>query len=309
LSGVGFEETEPAVTDAGGRVPVSILLVVSAAALFGTVGTARELGPEIAAAPLGALRLAVGAAGLVALAALAGHGPRRVARLARNPATWWAAAGMVAFQTTFLAAVPLTGVAIGTLVAIGSAPAFTGILGRRVTAPWLAATAVAVAGLALLVLGDGVSGVSPSGVALALGAGLSYAVYTVAVKAVLDRGEDSTAVAAAAFALAALLLSPAMLRYDMSWAGTPDGLATGLYLALVPTTLAYALFNRGLGGLPARTVTTLGLAEPLVATVLGVAVLGERLPPPALAGGFLVLVGLVMVARTTVRERAGESTV
>ena len=45
----------------------------------------------------------------------------------------------------------------------------------------------------------------------------------------------------------------------------------------MPTALAYVLFARGLGRLSAATVTTLVLAEPLVATLLGVAVLGERL--------------------------------
>ena len=226
---------------------------------------------------------------------------------ARSPATWAAAVGMAAFQATFLAAVTAAGVAIGTLVAIGSAPVFTGLLSRRVSRAWAIATGVAVVGLTLLVVGDGVDDVSASGVALALVAGLSYAVYMVAIKTLVDAGHDSTAVGAAAFVLAAVLLSPAMLVQDMTWAATPEGLATVVYLALVATTLAYALFNRGLRALPARTVSTLGLAEPLVATALGVLVLAERLAPVASLGALLVLAGLVLVGRTTVRDRARQS--
>ena len=46
--------------------------------------------------------------------------------------------------------------------------------------------------------------------------------------------------------------------------------------------------------LPAGPVTTLVLAEPLVATALGVGVLDERLPPLGLAGAGLVLAGLLL---------------
>jgi DME family drug/metabolite transporter len=284
-----------------------VLPVLAAAALFGTVGTARALGPDVPSAPLGALRLAVAAAGLVALAAWLGQRPGAVAALARRPATWCAALGMAAFQVTFLEAVTRTGVALGTLVAIGSAPLFTGVLSRTVTRVWALATGIATVGLTLLVLGDGVAQVSGSGVALAAGAGLSYAVYTVAVKHMLDAGHDATASAAAAFVLAAALLAPTMIGSDLAWAGTPEGLATVLYLGLVPTTLAYALFNRGLEGLPARTVSTLGLTEPLVATALGVLVLDERLALVSALGALLVLVGLLLIAHTSMRARAGQS--
>jgi DME family drug/metabolite transporter len=286
-----------------------LLLVLASTALFGTVGTARQLGPDVPAVPLGALRLVVGALGLLALAAYAGHPPRRLLPLVRRPAAWVAAVGMVGFQVAFLDAVTRTGVAVGTLVAIGSAPAFTGALSRRVTGIWLAATGVAVAGLALLVLGGGVDEVSVPGVLLALAAGFSYAAYTVAVKSLLDLGCDPTACAAAAFAMAALLLAPALVGRDLGWAATAAGAGTVFYLALVATTAAYALFNAGLRHLPARTVSTLGLAEPLIATVLGILVLDERLAPLSAAGALLVLVGLVLVARTSVRVRERQSTV
>jgi DME family drug/metabolite transporter len=72
------------------------------------------------------------------------------------------------------------------------------------------------------------------------------------------------------------------------------------YLALVPTVLAYRLFAAGLAGVPAATASTLALAEPVVATVLGVALLGERLGRLGWAGAALVLAGLVLAARDAV---------
>jgi len=72
-----------------------------------------------------------------------------------------------------------------------------------------------------------------------------------------------------------------------------------LYLGLVTTTLAYLLFVRGLAFLPAGPVTTLMLAEPVVATTLGIVVLDERLSAIGGIGAALVLVGLMVQGRGT----------
>jgi DME family drug/metabolite transporter len=55
--------------------------------------------------------------------------------------------------------------------------------------------------------------------------------------------------------------------------------------------------------LPAGTVATLTLAEPVVATVLGALLLGEHLGPDGLAGMTLVIAGLAMLGITTARTR------
>jgi drug/metabolite transporter, DME family len=67
--------------------------------------------------------------------------------------------------------------------------------------------------------------------------------------------------------------------------------------------LGYVLFARGLAGLPASTATTLTLAEPLTAMLLGVLLLGERLPAVAWSGAALVAVGLVLAGER--REGTG----
>ena len=58
------------------------------------------------------------------------------------------------------------------------------------------------------------------------------------------------------------------------------------------TAVAYLLYGRGLRGVPAPAAVTLGLAEPVVAALLALVVLGERLSAPAVAG--LLLVGLAL---------------
>jgi drug/metabolite transporter, DME family len=70
---------------------------------------------------------------------------------------------------------------------------------------------------------------------------------------------------------------------------------------VVTTVLAYLLYGRGLRTVPAPVAVTLGLAEPLVAALLGLVVLGERLSSASAAG--LVLVGLALVALTVPGRR------
>lgn len=278
---------------AGPSSLTGVLLVVTATSLFGTIGTARVLGPSASSWSLGALRLLLAVAVLVAVAAwLDGRGvawglvPRRDSLLA--------GAGQATFQVTFLTAVELTGVAVATLVAIGSAPLMTGLLTRSVTRRWAVATALAVLGLGLLVSGS-VAPLSGTGLLLALGAGLAYAVYTTASSR-LTAYAPPASVTAAGFIVAAAVLAPALLVTDNSWLVSAAGTGLLVYLALVATALAYLLFVTGLRAVPAASAQTLGLTEPVVATALGVLVLGEALHPVGLLGAVLVLCGLAVLA-------------
>src|SRR5690606_14309444 len=129
-----------------------------------------------------------------------------------------------------------------------------------------------------------------TGVALAVMAGVAYAVATLASKRLLDTMPPLAAMAAM-FGVAAVLLLPVLWSANLTWLTAPKGLAAGLWLGLGATTAAYALFAFGLRGATVGQAATMGLAEPATATLLGVTVLVER--PTALAW---LGVGLVAVA-------------
>jgi DME family drug/metabolite transporter len=284
------------------------LCIVVAAVCFGTTGTAQALGPDEArAVAVGSGRIALGGLLLALLAVRATRSiPRGAARdpsPGRTPLAAMVLAGacVAAYQLCFFAAVEKTGVAVGTVVAIGSGPAFAGVLawlvarenpGRR----WVVATALAAAGVTLLVLGGGSASVSVLGVVLALGAGLGYASYTVIAKQLLMAGHTPEAVMGGAFGTGGLLLLPVLVATAGPWLVSAGGVALVLYLAVVPTALAYVLFARGLRHLTAGETATLTLAEPLTAAFLGAAVLGERPGGVAVAGAALVLAGLLALA-------------
>lgn len=161
------------------------------------------------------------------------------------------------------------------------------------------ATPLAVCGGSLLGAAPrgGERGLDALGPLLVLGAGGSYAAYTVARKRLLEQRPSDRAMPMVV-CLATLLRLPLLLRADLAWLAQPRGLAVALHRGLVATAAAYALFARGLAALPAASAATLSLAEPLTAATLGVVVLGERLAPLAVLGAALLLCGLALVSTT-----------
>jgi len=287
--------------------------VLVAAIAFGTTGTAQARGPA-GTTPLGvgAMRILVGAAGLVAVAAWqhrrdGGHRWPARAHLAR---TMIGGVGIAVYQPAFFAGTERSGVAIGTIVALGSGPAFVGIWEalaerRRPGRNWAFATALALAGGALIVAaqaGDGGGRVDAVGIACSLGAGAGYATYALAARSLIaaPTGErvPSATVMAWIFSVGAILLSPAWFVEPLGWMGTARGALMAAHLGLVTVTVAYLLFGIGLRVLPTSTATTLTLAEPVTAAVCGVVLLGERLAPLGWAGAALVIAALALTGRS-----------
>ncbi len=272
------------------------LFVGVAAALFGTVGTAQALGPDDAdPSSIGAVRLVLAALVLVLVAAPGGL--RVVCSCLRMPVIWVAGIAQAAFNVTFLTAVSRVGVAVGTLIAIGCTPIITGLLTRNVSRGWLGATSLALGGVVLLLSGDLGGQVTWSGVTFALGAAASYATFITASAEIGRRSVPTSSAIAAVFTVAALVLSPALLMAPLGWAAEISGVAMVAYLAVAATGVAYTLFNRGMTVVTPSTAATLALVEPLVASMLGVVVLGERLSLLAWSGAVLVLAALVAMIR------------
>ncbi|ETK34306.1 hypothetical protein MPTA5024_20000 [Microbispora sp. ATCC PTA-5024] len=276
--------------------------MVAAAVLWGTAGTAGALA-DAPPVSLAAARLVLGGAVLAAAAAAAAAARTGSSTRGRGSVAVLAlgAVAVAAYQLCFFAAVARTGVAIGTVVAIGSGPVFTGLLSWLVeravpTRRWAAGTAAAIAGCAVLVTGGAAGGAHAGGVALALLGGLLYAFYAVTAARAIGRGARSSAVMGALFGGAAVIMLPVLVATGPGWLAHPRGLLTALYLGCATTALAYFLYGRGLRTTPVATAATLALAEPAVAALLGLVVLREHLSAVSWAGLVLLALSLVAVA-------------
>jgi DME family drug/metabolite transporter len=272
--------------------------ILAAAMLWGTTGTAQAFAPPgFDPKVIGAFRLLLGGVALLCLSLYR--------RELGSWADWrWrtviaAAAFTAIYQVCFFAAVARTGVAVGTIVGIGSSPIAGGLLGlifrgEKPGRRWLIATVLAIAGCSLLSLGGGTVAVDLIGILLALGAGVSYATYTLLVKGLLE-SHSPNAVMAMVVSVGAVLLSPLLLNCDPDWLLQPRSIAVVLHLGLATMALSYWFFARGLLTVPVASAVTLSLAEPMTAATLGIVVLGEQLSSQAFWGIALIFTGLVVL--------------
>jgi drug/metabolite transporter, DME family len=320
--------------------------VLVAAALWGSTGTVAHFAPAGASpVSIGAARIVVGGTLLVLFALWRGRADRApAAQRSRGtvrtevspdlsepmwqrdepgtPRSSWAgrilrgrhqlapglgALAVAGYQVCFFSAVRLTGVAIGTVVAIGSGPVFAGVISRltgtaSLSGRWMVATGGAIAGCAVLLTGGRAAGVDVSGACLALLAGLCYATYAVAGARVISGGEPERSVMATMFGGGAVLLLPVLIATSPGWMLTWRGAAVVGELGVLTTAIAYLLYGRGLRTVQAPVAVTLGLFEPVVAALLALVVLGERLTATAVAGVLLVGAALAILAWPSARS-------
>lgn len=289
-----------------------VIAVLAAAVLFGTTGTSQALGPS-GTTPLsiGVMRMVIGGTGLALLAfTLARRHARRRPELVRprlgtRPIALMALTGvcLAIYQPLFFLGTARNGVAVSTVIALGSAPVLAGLLEwaltrRRPSGVWVGATALATLGVLLLGLGGSgqAGGTDPIGVAGAIGAGASFAVIANVQRRLLDAGWDAFTVVGSMGASAALVSALALPFVDVSWLAEPRGLVMALWLGLATISIAYVMFTWGLQGLSAATAATLTLGEPLTAALLGLTVLGEHLSALAAVGLVVLALGLALLA-------------
>jgi DME family drug/metabolite transporter len=274
-------------------------LVLLAACLWGTNGTAQALAPP-GAQPIiiGTLRITVGGLTLLAIAVMRGS------LRDRHPWPFWptvlGALSMAAYQLFFFAGVARTGVAVGTIVGIGSTPILAGpigylVRGERPGRRWMIATLLGIIGCALLVAVGEEINLDPLGIFLAICAGGSYAVFTTVSKGLIENHSPES-VMAVTFCIGALFVLPLLYRADLSWLSEPAGKLVILWLGVVTAGVGYTLFAQGLRLVPVATAATLTLAEPLTAGLLGIFYLHEPITIYELVGILLIFAGLAVLS-------------
>ncbi|MET9364194.1 EamA family transporter [Streptomyces sp. NPDC006632] len=221
--------------------------------------------------------------------------------------------GLMIFQSAYFAAVEATGLAVATVVTLGAGPVLIAlggrlVLGERLGRPGSAAVAGALAGLAVLWIGNGGGTVRPAGVVLALVSAAGYAAITLLTRWLGRDGgaADPSATTAWAFGVAALCLLPfAGAEGLVPHTVEPVRVAVLLlYVAAVPTALAYALYFAGAAVVRSATVSVIMLLEPVSAAVIAVSVLGETITVATAAGTALLLLAVVGLAASETREAA-----
>lgn len=284
------------------------IFVLLGAILWGTTGTAQTFLPD-SAHPfiISAGRSATGGLFLLIIMVL-------LKKIKFRSWPWkqtlYAAICISLFQLLFFSSVRLTGVAVASVVAIGSAPVFSGLiewifLKMHPTRVWGFSTGLAIIGCMLLFVTKGEVSINPFGVLYSLIAGIIFALYTMTSKSMLQK-EEAMSVVAMTFSLSAILLTPSYFLFDVSWLNDAGNIGIIFYLGIATTSIAYVLYGWGLRKIPASSALTLSLAEPTTAALLGVVVVGEILSTTSWMGIGLLL-GSIAILTLGSKSASGQS--
>ena len=284
-----------------------VVAILFSAVVWGTTGTAATFAPDVSAAAIGAAAMGVGG---FAQALVAARG------IARSRAALWnqrrllvvGACSVAIYPLAFYGAMRLAGVTVGTVITIGSAPLLSALIEylldrRHLTLRWAMGALVGLIGMLLICVaenlshGEVVGGDSvPVGVFLGLVGGLTYALYSWSARKMMLQGTRSSVAMGATFGLGGLLLMPVLIATGGPFLASWTNAAVGIYMAAVPMFLGYLAFGVGLARVQASMATVITLLEPVVAAVLAVLIIGERLPNIGWIGVVMVVGCLVIIS-------------
>lgn len=267
--------------------------------LAGTAGTVAAIYAINTPSPvIGFVRLFIGAITLLILAPFLGGKLSQLPRLITRPGVWIMGASSASYQVFFFASVDRTGVATAALITVGCIPVSAGIVGwiflrERPSKIWYISTAIAISGLVIASLGE-LQTNDATGLIFAVIAGSGIGAYINAAKIEVRAGGHSSQLPGMAFLLGSIGLF-FVVRSDllqMEW--TTQTILLAVYLGAVTMGIANGIQMLGLRGISPGVASTMMLADPVTAAVLGVVVLGEVVTLNGTVGLILVVIGLAM---------------
>jgi DME family drug/metabolite transporter len=207
--------------------------------------------------------------------------------------------GLAVSQAAYFASADTAGVALATLVTMGTCPVLIALgarylLGERLSAGRVAAIGLALVGLVLLTVGPHGGSDSTLGILLALLSAATYSAVILQARARQGQGEMLPAYVVGMLCLAPIAIVEGAIPHG---GNTFEAIGWLVYLGLVPTVLAYQWFFAGLATVPAATASVIALLESATAAAIAVGLLGEHLSPVALAGMAVLLIAVTFMAR------------
>lgn len=177
--------------------------------------------------------------------------------------------------------------------------AFTGL--EALSLKKILGIGVALCGIAVLQSSRTSSGTPATmlGDLLILGAALAFALFVVLGKRITARHGGLT-VNTLAYVSGGVFLLP-VIFWHFSWFDFGQvswkAWSAVVYMSVFPSAICYLIFYWALTHIPASRVSNFGYLQPLLATVLGVTLLGDPVSSTLVAGGSLVLTGVFLTER------------
>ncbi|WP_395229014.1 DMT family transporter [Vibrio alginolyticus] len=285
------------------------LSILFASTLWGTTGTAASLAPDVSALAIGAFSMGIG--GFMQACLSAKSLKRDFRKVVHKKKTLLVSIiALATYPLAFYSSMRFAGVAIGTVVSISTAPFFSALLeclfsrNQTITKRWMMSFAIGVIGITLLLASESSANslfdhdMKHWGVLLGLLAGLTYAIYSWGVKAMIDHGIESQTAMGSVFGIGGVLLLPTLFITGDNLFASSTNTTVMLYMALIPMGLGYVAFGFGLRFVTASGASILTLFEPVIAAALAVAIVGEEISFIGWVGIALTLVCLFLQSKS-----------
>lgn len=275
--------------------------ILAAAALWGIIGVWNR---RLMAGGLSPYSIVVvrNCGGLVLLLAVMALRDRSVFHVERQHLKYFFGTGVVSvvlFTVCYFSCQEICSLAVASIL-LYTAPAIVVVLSailwrEPVTKKKLLALGLTLVGCALVCgVFSGSLTVTGGGIALGLGAGFFYALYSIFGRyALAHYGPMTVTVWTFVFAGAAslVLVRPA----ELAALAQPSMALTAVGLVVCSTVLPYILYTRGLARVEGGKASILASLEPVVASVAGVVLFGEPMSPLTAAGIVCVLAGVYIL--------------
>ncbi len=197
-------------------------------------------------------------------------------------------------------------------ILVSSTPVITAVLvsivhkEQRLSLVQVGASALSFIGMVLVVLnGKFILHLSPKGDALALGAALSWSIYSLNLQD-LRKKYDVRFITRKVFFYGIVTLLPYFLivkpfSLDIQALSHPAVWGNLLYLGLVASMLCYVLWNWSIGILGTVRTSNMLYSQPFFTMLVAFIILGERITWMAVAGASLIIAGMVIFERSPKR--------
>lgn len=292
---------------------LGIFAVILASLLWGTTGTAATFAPSLSPLFIGSFAMGIG--GILQCGfAIPNINQELTSLRSHYRYLILGALAVAVYPLAFYSSMRLSGVSIGTIVSIGSAPILSAMIEYisrdfQVTKQWVIGALLGIIGMTMLAFSENASTTIEYnyvglGILLGLIAGFTYALYSWSARQLMLKGIDSKAAMGATFGCGGLLLIPVMLITGTTFFAAWNNIAVGCYMALIPMFLGYLCYGYGLSKISASLATTISLLEPAVATILAILIVGEDLSLIGLGGILLIFICLVMVISSSLNKKS-----
>lgn len=277
-----------------------ILCIIVASLFCSTAGTFQALAPE-GATPwtITEMRMSFGAGTLFLWCLATGRLPKTLAGV-----PWKLLAicivSNIAYQFLFFSSLKVIGVAVGSVISIGTTPIWAAFLEwvvrkKRPKRIWYVATLLAIAGIVML-NAEKMDAIDPLYALMPVAVGLANAAYMVVSPDIMRVMRAESAILLI-IGTETVLLLPTLFLFDATWIATPRGLACSAGLGVFTAAIAITLFIAGLKTVSPPVAATLCLIEPMGAACLGIFFLGEAATLLTWTGIGIVLAAVALLSR------------